>query len=405
MLRRLTADADTVPDAELLARFLQTRDQASFELLVWRHGGLVWNVCRRMLAPDHASAEDACQATFLALATRAHRVREAEALPGWLHRVATRASLDLLASRRTSVPLLDQPDRHSGPAQTVVDREESSLFDAGVNRLPDRYRMPFVLCELEGKSNREAAALLDCPVGIIESRLTRAPHRLRTWLSERGVTPALAVPPSVQSAMLRAGMPGTIVETSVKALAARAVPTAVGMKLGATLVAGLLLAVTAAGFGLMPSGPPPAKPEQRAMMERVDGDGKALPAEAIARLGSSRLRHGSWVKDVAYSADGKLLASVGYDHTLRVWDAPTGKQRFAVRRDDGEFDRVAFLGKGQTVVAAGRDKAKKCDLTHVSIATGIVSKKIPLDLVASRPDVALRFSTDGTRLGVGPDSN
>src|SRR5262245_21576801 len=115
LLRRLAADAGTIADAELLDRFVCTGDQAAFELLVWRHGRLVWNVCRRMLAPDRDAAEDASQATFLALASRASRVRDGEAISGWLHRVAVRVSLDLLASRRPVRPLTDRADGQRGP--------------------------------------------------------------------------------------------------------------------------------------------------------------------------------------------------------------------------------------------------------------------------------------------------
>src|SRR5262245_29768464 len=178
LVRRLIPCADTVPDAELLDRFARSRDQAAFELLVLRHGPLVWGACRRMLAPDWAAAEDACQATFVALARHAGRLRARPALAAWLRRVAVRASLDLLAARRPSRPLdgleFDPPDPEPGPAQAVADRECRRLLDDGLNRLPDKLRAPLVLCELEGRTNAEAAAVLGCPVGTVGSRLTRA---------------------------------------------------------------------------------------------------------------------------------------------------------------------------------------------------------------------------------------
>ncbi len=402
LLRRLAADADTVPDGELLGRFVRSGDAAAFELLVWRHGGLVWDVCRRMLAPDRGAAEDACQATFLALATRAGRVRDGRALAGWLHRVAVRACLDLIAGRRPVRPLVDRADRRPGPAQAAADGEVRALLDAGVNRLPERYRLPFVLCELEGLSNREAAAVLGCAVGTVESRLTRARQRLRRWLSERGVSPAAAVPASVRAAMVRVALPGSAVAASVRALADRAVRSAAAAKLGAAVAAGLLLVVSAAGFGLMPAGPPPAKPEEgkTGIVRRVDADGLPLPAGAVARLGSSRLRHGSWVKDVCFSADGKRLASVGHDNAVRVWDAATGRQLFAVSRDDGGFDRVAFAPGGQIVVAAGRDRAKKVDLSRIDVKTGVMLERLTVEAAAPEGP-AIRFSADGARLAIG----
>src|SRR5580700_8480092 len=101
LVRQMVPDAETVPDGELLDRFATSRDQSAFELLVWRHGTMVWGVCRRMLAPDRDAAEDACQAAFVALASHAHRVRHRQTIAAWLHRVAVRAALDVRATRRT----------------------------------------------------------------------------------------------------------------------------------------------------------------------------------------------------------------------------------------------------------------------------------------------------------------
>src|SRR5829696_8443977 len=100
LVRQIAPGRDTVPDAELLDRFVRSGDQAAFELLVWRHGAMVWGVCRRTLAPDHAAAEDACQAAFAALARHAARLRDRGAVAAWLRRVAARAALDLSAARR-----------------------------------------------------------------------------------------------------------------------------------------------------------------------------------------------------------------------------------------------------------------------------------------------------------------
>src|SRR3954462_11684525 len=110
LARRMNPGPDAVPDADLLDRFITSSDQAAFELLVWRHGAMVWNVCRRMLAPDHHAAEDACQATFVALAMHAGRLRKSGAVAAWLHRVAVRAALDLAAARRSVLPLADSVD-------------------------------------------------------------------------------------------------------------------------------------------------------------------------------------------------------------------------------------------------------------------------------------------------------
>src|SRR5437764_14622420 len=81
-----------VPDAALLDRFVGQRDEAAFELLVWRHGKMVFGTCRRLLHDTH-EAEDAFQACFLALARRAKSIARRESVGGWLHNVAVRLSL------------------------------------------------------------------------------------------------------------------------------------------------------------------------------------------------------------------------------------------------------------------------------------------------------------------------
>src|SRR5436190_926693 len=96
-LRQVTADEPS--DAELLARFAGANDSEAFTLLLRRHGPMVLGVCRRG-AGDWA--EDAFQATFLALARAPWRVTES--LPGWLHRVATRMAQRCSRHRTRALP-------------------------------------------------------------------------------------------------------------------------------------------------------------------------------------------------------------------------------------------------------------------------------------------------------------
>src|SRR5205085_924687 len=114
-------------------------------------------------------------------------------------------------------PLDPSPDTLCAAATGEV----RALLDAGVNRLPDKLRLPFVMCELEGRSNAETASALGCPVGTVESRLTRARQHLRRWLTARGAVPAIAatvvLPESVRAALIRAGAPGHV-GSAVKAL-------------------------------------------------------------------------------------------------------------------------------------------------------------------------------------------
>src|SRR5215510_12899706 len=101
-IRRLAApEIEALTDAELVGRYSEHRDAAAFEVLVWRHGPMVWAACRRVLRHEQ-DAEDAFQATFLALARSAHTLGTRQAVAGWLHRVATNAAINLKARRRTT---------------------------------------------------------------------------------------------------------------------------------------------------------------------------------------------------------------------------------------------------------------------------------------------------------------
>ncbi|HEV3080682.1 MAG TPA: RNA polymerase sigma factor [Gemmataceae bacterium] len=193
-LRRMFAAKgnDNVADAELVRRFAQQRDEAAFELLVWRHGRMVLHVCRRILGHEQ-EAEDAFQATFLTLARRAGAIRKQASVPSWLHTVASRIAFAARARggrRKTREHALDQPLQGNAPdpATLAAWQELGEILHAEVDRLGELYRLPFILCCLEGKTNAEAARELRCPVGTIESRLVRARERLRARLTRRGIT-------------------------------------------------------------------------------------------------------------------------------------------------------------------------------------------------------------------------
>jgi RNA polymerase sigma factor (sigma-70 family) len=182
--------ADGTADAALLERFRTWRDEAAFELLVYRHGPMVRGLCRRVLRHEQ-DAEDAFQATFLALARQARSVCGAS-LAGWLYRVAFHAALKARAKalRRGTDMLPDEIGRDADPADALLAREVKAVLDEVVMRLPARYRLPVVLCYLQGRSNAEAAAELGCPKGTVDSRLSEARRRLRGRLVRRGLTPA-----------------------------------------------------------------------------------------------------------------------------------------------------------------------------------------------------------------------
>jgi RNA polymerase sigma factor (sigma-70 family) len=190
LLRRWAPEpGEPVPDGELLSRFARDRDEAAFELLVWRHAAMVLGVCRRVLR-DEQLAEDAFQAAFLVLARKAGSIHGAN-LAGWLFRVARRTALRARrqAAARTNreVPLTADPEART-VADTVDRAELAAVLDEEVARLPERLRLPVVLCYLGGHSTEHAARTLGCPQGTVLSRLATARQRLATRLTHRGVT-------------------------------------------------------------------------------------------------------------------------------------------------------------------------------------------------------------------------
>jgi len=174
-------------DTELLARFAQSRDETAFELLVWRHAALVQRICRSVLKDHHAS-EDAAQAAFLTLARKAHSFSGTGSVVGWLYRVARRIAVRLAKDRArravTSAGLERVPD--STPALDAAPDEVAALC-AEVDRLPERYRIPILLCFFEGLTHAEAARRTGWPIGTVAGRLARAKDVLARRLSRRGV--------------------------------------------------------------------------------------------------------------------------------------------------------------------------------------------------------------------------
>jgi RNA polymerase sigma factor (sigma-70 family) len=206
-----------------LKRFSDQRDEASFGMLVHRHGPMVQGVCQRILGDVH-EAEDAFQAVFLVLARKCASIRKPELLGNWLYGVACRIS----RKARTRAIRKETWERRAKKMPTqdqILELEWAELkqvLDDELSRMPEKYRTPLVLCYLQGRTNSEAAAQLGWPAGSISGRLARAREILRKRLNRRGLTLSAGllavllsqkaasadVSPLLIEAAIRAGMSG-----------------------------------------------------------------------------------------------------------------------------------------------------------------------------------------------------
>jgi RNA polymerase sigma-70 factor (ECF subfamily) len=338
-IRKLTAPGSAAEntDAKLLARFVGQQDETAFAALVQRHGPMVLGVCRRVLGDLH-DAEDACQAAFLVLARKARSLARPEALGNWLYGVAYRTALKARAEaiRRRARESQVAARAVRDPAAELILQELRLLLDDELNRLPAKYRAPFVLCFLAGQTHEEAALTLGCPRKTITTRLTRARERLHARLLRRGLTlSAAAFAAALSRDRASAAGPATaVVDSTVGAarqIAAGAAPAAgtVSARVAAltegvlramfvtrlkkTAMLVLLLTAVATGAGVwtyqaLAGGDGTAG--ERAGTVRAADDGKkaedAKPAEDKGAKTDKERLQGTWVA-VSGEQDGKKL--------------------------------------------------------------------------------------------------
>ncbi len=371
-LRRLVSPAalETAGDAELLERFRRGRDEEAFAVLVRRHGPMVLRVCRRVLGDRHA-AEDAFQATFLVLARRAGWIRRPTALAAWLFGTAQRVALKARARRACTVLPEDVPAAADDVLATLTVRELLARLDEEVQRLPERYRLPVILCCLEGKTQDEAARQLGWTAGSVKGRLERGRKRLHDRLVRRGIVPAAtlaalevaradagSVLPStlVHIAVRAAAEPGAAVGISAEALALAQAMTAPPLKclLLLLLLTGGVLALASVGTPRIEEAPPPAAPkESPRAAPRQDRQGDPLPAEAVARIGSNRLRTQGRLRWSDYAPDGKSILSAAQPDKLQLWDAATGALQRTITTDVAWPSALAWSGDACVFFSSG----------------------------------------------------
>jgi RNA polymerase sigma factor (sigma-70 family) len=360
-------------DGQLLEHFAAGRGEPrelAFAALVERHGPFVLRVCRSVLR-DAAAAEDAFQATFLALARKAGSLRAHDSLAPWLHQAAYRA-----AAHDRSAAIRRRSHEHAAaalrpgsvaPPPHANDDDLEKIIHEEIDRLPGRFRVAVVLCDLEGRTHEQAARYLGCAVGTVKSRLARGRKRLRGRLVRRGVAPALALAAASAGGAARAAVPTGLAESTVAyAATANAVPTSVAVitegVLRSMFLSKIKLVMTAAG-----------------VMAALAAGVVALAQSGIGQRkgGTGNLQHAdspSWTYHILVSRNGEPPRNVAVvemtgDTPIRV-DAPGALILIQPKRD-GEPDR-------QTA-AERRDVDNRVEVAHEK--TG----RFPAGAAAKRP--------------------
>ncbi len=365
-------DAGGMTDGQLLERFLSRRDEAAFEALVRRHGPMVLGVCRRVLG-NPQDAEDAFQATFLVLVRKAASIGRRDLLGNWLYGVAYRTALDARAAatrrqaRERQVRFMPDPEAAD---RADVWGDLRPLLDQELNRLPDKYRVPVVLCDLEERTLRDVAQQLGIPAGTLSGRLTTARRLLAGRLARHGLAlSAGALTAALSQGVASASVPPPLVASTVHAATAAAAGQTAGVVSAqvAALAAGVLKAMLVktlktASAVLLAAG---VVLGAVAVLVQADRKAKGAGAPKVLELNDRGRR-------VAWSPDGKTLAVVTkvektflgffqYDRrgsAIRLWDVEKGQVRHTLAEDPEKglaFQHVVFSADGKTVAATVSD--------------------------------------------------
>jgi RNA polymerase sigma factor (sigma-70 family) len=414
----LLQEADGLTDGQLLGCFIDHRDAAPFAAILKRHGPMVWGVCRRLL--PHHDAEDAFQATFLVLVRKAASVLPRGMVANWLYGVAHRVALHSrrTTARRRSRERQVTPMPEPGVAEQEPWHDLLPLLDQELARLPDKYRVAIVLCDLEGKTRKEAARQLGCPEGTLAARLARGRVLLAKGLARQGFVvsggavaavlsqsaASASVPPSVVSSTIKAasvfaaGQAAGVVPARVAALAKGALKAMLLRKLKVVAAVVAALAVVALGAGLLYRVPVTAEAAVPAPTAQAPPGGKEDSSKDKETLKNTLLTlEKAWL-----ASDGKPGTDI-YGQFLAddfVNIAPNGE------KSDKAGNLRAHLSDGGYHVGADY-KMSDVELIRLNEKAAILTYKIEYQVISNAtgkavgPKRNLRYSTTWVQRGGG----
>jgi RNA polymerase sigma factor (sigma-70 family) len=404
-------------DTQLVEQFLARHDPAVFEALVRRHGPMVYRVCRRVLR-HHQDAEDAFQAAFLLLVQKLRTVRKHASLASWLHGVAYRVALKARAAAATRRRHEQQaPIGQDMPLEDVAWKELRAVLDSELTKLPERWRLPLVLCYLEGQTQDEAATQLGWSTRTLRRRLEEGRTALARRLRRRGVLwpaalgvvllsdcaapaapwPALVDGTVAAAARIAAGQAAaTVLAPEVAALAKGVARSMWFTKFRIAAVVLLLGVLAGCALGVLTRTTTVAGPSAAA--------GTAQPKVAPTWKERITIHYDDalYVFSVALSPDGKTLAT-GINHFDRsrsgevaLWDTGTGKMHTVLKGHTELVQSLAFSPDGKSLASASHDRTVKVwDVAACKEARSWTVTDVP------GCAMSVAFSPDGKTLAVG----
>jgi RNA polymerase sigma factor (sigma-70 family) len=370
---------------------------------------MVLGVCRRVLN-NESDAEDAFQATFLVLVRKAGSVVPRSLVGNFLYGVAhntARKAKTMRGKRRARE--LGTAEATQVEQSTEGSMHLQALLEEELGCLPENYRTVIVLCELEGRTIREAARHLGWPQGTVAGRLARARALLAKRLARRGVslsggalvavlarqTASACVPRLLAVSTMKAAAVYASTSMATAAISARVAVLTEGVlktmllnKLKVAVTVLLLATLAIVGLGYL-DGPRAAARQEKNEKPRTEKPAEKKPAPRPAATWPVRATlkgHEDGVYSVAFSRDGRLLATASHDGTVRLWNVMTGKCLATLSGHEGKLHQVAFAPDGMRVATAGEDKTARVWDVEKGVEIQKVVHTDPVRIVAFMPD-------------------